>query len=492
MASITIRADGEEQKFALEAASVTLGRGLESDIRLKDIKSSRRHCQIVKNPNGFEVVDLSSGNGTLLNGAPVKQHKLVSGDKIQIGATVITFVDGDGGRAATGRVPAAGGKGAVPGAATAKVKKTGTGPVPTARASGDTPKPPGATTRTGVPKPTTGKLPTAPTKKITSSMPTVSKPPTQTVPRPSTTSIKKSATQRTGNTTRSTGYVSATQRFHTEARRNKVNPVAILIGVIVVIFLAVLGFIFFGGEDDSKLVIAQLNKVLTGAHGLYDAYKFNEAIVEYEKALKIAETSEALKGRAAEIKARIAEVKQQRDLMAEADKKFKEFKKKFEENVGTPRQLWDEGKQLQSNYKNAEVSWNKELNEIIERIGKMMDTDAAINRRLDFQVRRNEIIKDCNLGDRAKANFSKALESYRKYLEEKPSDDNRNKAENEIRSLNSKAVEDTDTLRRKAERMVEDKKKDEAIDWLKEQRPRFEKTDGEAVLEKVIKDIEKK
>lgn len=486
MASIIIRAEGEEQKFALEAASVTLGRGLESDIRLKDIKSSRRHCQIVKNPNGFEVVDLSSGNGTLLNGVPVKQHKLVSGDKIQIGSTVITFVDGDGGRSATSRVPAAGGKGAVPGSATAKVKKTGTGPVPTAS------KTPAPTTRTGVPKPTTGRLPTASTKKITSSVPTVSKPPTQTVPRPSTTSLKKGATQRTGNTTRSTGYVSATQRFHTEARKKKVSPVAVIIGVIVAVFLAVLGFIFFGGEDDSKMVIAQLNKVLTSAHGLYDAYKFNEAIAEYEKALKIAESVGSLSGRAAEIKARIAEVKQQRDLMAEADRKFKEFKKRFDENAAPPRQLWDEGKQLQSNYKNAEVSWMKELGEIIERISKMIDTDNAIGRRLDFQVRRNEIIKECNLGDRAKANFSKAVDLYQKYLEEKPSDDNRNKAENEIRSLNAKALEETDTLRRRAERMVEDKKKDEAIDMLKQQRPRFEKTEGEAALEKVIKDIEKK
>ena len=47
------------QKVALENASVTLGRGLESDIRLKDIKASRRHCQIAKAGAGFQLLDLS-------------------------------------------------------------------------------------------------------------------------------------------------------------------------------------------------------------------------------------------------------------------------------------------------------------------------------------------------------------------------------------------------------------------------------------------------
>ena len=91
MASLRIVVDGVEQKFPLDSAAVTLGRGLESDIRLKDIKASRRHCQIVKTPKGYQCVDLSSGNGTYVNGVQIKQQMLGSGDRITIGSTTISF-----------------------------------------------------------------------------------------------------------------------------------------------------------------------------------------------------------------------------------------------------------------------------------------------------------------------------------------------------------------------------------------------------------------
>jgi len=93
MASLTIVVDGVEQKVPLQSATVTLGRGLESDVRLKDIKASRRHCQIVKSPKGYQCVDLSSGNGTYVNGIQIKQQVLSSGDRITIGSTTISFED---------------------------------------------------------------------------------------------------------------------------------------------------------------------------------------------------------------------------------------------------------------------------------------------------------------------------------------------------------------------------------------------------------------
>src|ERR1043166_4627318 len=94
MASITIVTEGGEESHPLGAAAVVLGRGLESDVRLKDIKASRRHCQIVKTPQGFQIVDLSSGNGTFVNGVQVRQQLLAPGDKIQIGSTTLTFTEG--------------------------------------------------------------------------------------------------------------------------------------------------------------------------------------------------------------------------------------------------------------------------------------------------------------------------------------------------------------------------------------------------------------
>src|SRR5438552_19184516 len=93
MASLRIVVDGVEQRFPLEAAAVTLGRGLESDVRLKDIKASRRHCQVVKTAKGFQCVDLSSGNGTYVNGVQIKSQILNHGDRITIGSTTILFED---------------------------------------------------------------------------------------------------------------------------------------------------------------------------------------------------------------------------------------------------------------------------------------------------------------------------------------------------------------------------------------------------------------
>ncbi|HLY73132.1 MAG TPA: FHA domain-containing protein, partial [Planctomycetota bacterium] len=113
MASLTIVVEGVEQKVPLEAASVTLGRGLESDVRLKDIKASRRHCQVIKTSKGYQCVDLSSGNGTYINGIQIKTQMLSPGDKITIGSTTIVFDDtprpGASSKAATAKLPVIGG-----------------------------------------------------------------------------------------------------------------------------------------------------------------------------------------------------------------------------------------------------------------------------------------------------------------------------------------------------------------------------------------------
>src|ERR1041384_6273426 len=76
MASITMVGEGGKETPPLGAPAVVRGRGLESDVRLKDIKASRRHCQIVKTPKGYQCVDLSSGNGTYVNGVQIKSQLL--------------------------------------------------------------------------------------------------------------------------------------------------------------------------------------------------------------------------------------------------------------------------------------------------------------------------------------------------------------------------------------------------------------------------------
>jgi pSer/pThr/pTyr-binding forkhead associated (FHA) protein len=70
---------------------VTIGRLPECDVILGDPNVSRRHAEIRRQGTGFVVVDLGSTNGTRVNGAGVKERRLVDGDEITVGGTKILF-----------------------------------------------------------------------------------------------------------------------------------------------------------------------------------------------------------------------------------------------------------------------------------------------------------------------------------------------------------------------------------------------------------------
>lgn len=81
----------------LEREEVILGRALEADVRINDPKVSRKHARIntIRDPkkknNSYTLTDLSSRNGTLLNGGKIKTETLQTGDKITIGEHILRF-----------------------------------------------------------------------------------------------------------------------------------------------------------------------------------------------------------------------------------------------------------------------------------------------------------------------------------------------------------------------------------------------------------------
>ncbi len=86
-------------RFDLTVDSITLGRGVQNDLRLNDAEVSRVHVQVQRANNGFRLVDESSANGTLVNGRPITDHALRTGDQIQLGRTVLVFEgEADSGR----------------------------------------------------------------------------------------------------------------------------------------------------------------------------------------------------------------------------------------------------------------------------------------------------------------------------------------------------------------------------------------------------------
>jgi two-component system cell cycle response regulator len=75
---------------------VTIGRDDDIELPLRDGSISRRHCRVEHDPDQdrYVLVDLTSTNGTRLNGARVEAQApvtLADGDKIFLGSTVVKF-----------------------------------------------------------------------------------------------------------------------------------------------------------------------------------------------------------------------------------------------------------------------------------------------------------------------------------------------------------------------------------------------------------------
>ena len=95
MAKLILRsADGAETELPLdELGSASIGRAPECDMPITDGQASRRHCSVVKLSSGWEMSDLGSTNGTLVNSTLTKKKRLSHGDVIRIGETEIVFHD---------------------------------------------------------------------------------------------------------------------------------------------------------------------------------------------------------------------------------------------------------------------------------------------------------------------------------------------------------------------------------------------------------------
>jgi hypothetical protein len=70
---------------------VVIGRLSTCDIPLGDPQVSRRHAEVRRDLEGFCVFDLGSTNGTVVNGAPVRERRLCDGDELRIGSATIRF-----------------------------------------------------------------------------------------------------------------------------------------------------------------------------------------------------------------------------------------------------------------------------------------------------------------------------------------------------------------------------------------------------------------
>jgi ABC transport system ATP-binding/permease protein len=68
----------------------TVGRAPRADFIVDAALVSRLHCRLEAGDNNLDVIDLSSTNGTYVNGKRVKRARLTSGDRLRVGRVELT------------------------------------------------------------------------------------------------------------------------------------------------------------------------------------------------------------------------------------------------------------------------------------------------------------------------------------------------------------------------------------------------------------------
>lgn len=87
-----LEGEAEKQEYQYRKAHILLGRG-NVDLPLLDLDASRSHAliEVMSSEIAF-VRDLKSTNGTQLNNEFISHARLKSGDRIQIGKTILEFI----------------------------------------------------------------------------------------------------------------------------------------------------------------------------------------------------------------------------------------------------------------------------------------------------------------------------------------------------------------------------------------------------------------
>src|SRR5437870_13106690 len=72
--------------FELGPGFNTLGRNPTNDFRVHDVTVSSFHCEIVVSEESILVRDLGSTNGTYIDGQPVQETRITSGQILRLGS----------------------------------------------------------------------------------------------------------------------------------------------------------------------------------------------------------------------------------------------------------------------------------------------------------------------------------------------------------------------------------------------------------------------
>jgi len=82
----------QERIWPVDEGAVTLGRGRDNVVQIRDDAGvSRRHATVQRENGSFVIRDEGSTKGTLVDGSPVKETRLAGGERITLGDTEFVF-----------------------------------------------------------------------------------------------------------------------------------------------------------------------------------------------------------------------------------------------------------------------------------------------------------------------------------------------------------------------------------------------------------------
>src|SRR5262252_1579377 len=87
-----------ERVVTVDRTPFTIGRRETNSLRLGGSEVSREHAEIVHEDSKYVLLDKESRYGTFINGEPVKEQELKSGDRIRLGrggGADLTFLAAD-------------------------------------------------------------------------------------------------------------------------------------------------------------------------------------------------------------------------------------------------------------------------------------------------------------------------------------------------------------------------------------------------------------
>jgi hypothetical protein len=79
------------RRVPIGSEPLVIGRLPECGVVLQDTNVSRRHAELRRSGDEVVLTDLGSTNGTRVNGAPIREQVLGSGDEVSVGSTRLIF-----------------------------------------------------------------------------------------------------------------------------------------------------------------------------------------------------------------------------------------------------------------------------------------------------------------------------------------------------------------------------------------------------------------